>query len=97
MNKPQRVIAVIQARMSSTDFGKSMKNVGGVPMLGRLINQLRGANSLDGFIIATSTGPEDDEIENYCKLNDVPVVRGSRDDVLSECTGGRAYERRCYR
>ncbi|AXO13648.1 aminotransferase class III-fold pyridoxal phosphate-dependent enzyme [Thalassospira indica] len=84
MSNQQRVIAVIQARMSSSRLpGKSMKDVGGIPMLGRLINQVRGAHSLDGFIIATSTGPEDDEIENYCNFNDLLVVRGSRDNVLS--------------
>lgn len=79
-----RVVAVIQARMGSTRLpGKTMMDLAGTPLLDRLLRQMTGAQTLDEVVIATSTDPADDVIEQYAKGLGYRVVRGSEQDVLS--------------
>ena len=54
----------------------------GVPMIGRQIERLRLASSLDGLVVATSVDESDDELVAYLGVLGVPVVRGSLSDVL---------------
>ena len=51
-------------------------------MIGRQIERLQRAKSLDGLVVATSVDPSDDALVEYVESLDVPVVRGSLDDVL---------------
>ena len=84
MTAQRRVVAVIQARMGSSRLpGKTMMDVAGVPLLDRLLRQLRGAATLDTVVIATSVDPADDVIEKFCRGKGFAVVRGSEQDVLS--------------
>lgn len=83
------IVAILQARMSSTRLpGKVMKPLLGQPMIGRQIERLRRARSLDRLIVATSVEPEDDRLADYVSSlgdagNLVPTVfRGSLGDVL---------------
>jgi len=77
------VVAIVQARMSSTRLpGKVMKGIAGRPMLWHVVNRLKAAKLVDEIVVATTTGREDDLIEEWCKLNGTPVSRGSLDDVL---------------
>ncbi len=62
--------------------GKVLEPILGVPMIGRQIERLRRASSLEGLVVATSVDPSDDELAGYLASIDVPVVRGSLDDVL---------------
>ena len=79
-----RVVAVVQARMGSSRLpGKTMMDVNGTPLLGRVIDQLQGAQMLNAIVIATSTDASDDVIAEYARQRDVLVVRGSESDVLS--------------
>ncbi len=79
-----RIVAVIQARMGSTRFpGKTMMDIAGTPLLDRLLRQMAGAATLDEVVIATSTDPADDVIEEFAKGRGYRVVRGSEQDVLS--------------
>lgn len=76
-------LGVLQARMTSSRLpGKVLKPILGVPMIGRQIERLRRASRLDGLVVATSVDPSDDELVSYLDSIDVPVVRGSLDDVL---------------
>lgn len=77
------VVAIIQARMSSTRLpGKVMKSITGRPILWHVVNRLKASALIDEIVVATTTGPEDDIIEEWCKLNGTSFSRGSLEDVL---------------
>lgn len=77
------VVAIVQARMSSTRLpGKVMKPIAGRPILWHVVNRLSAASLIDEIVVATTTGPEDDIIEEWCKLNGTSFSRGSLEDVL---------------
>lgn len=76
-------LGILQARMTSTRLpGKVLEPILGVPMIGRQIERLRRASSLDGLVVATSVDSSDDPLVAYLESISVPVVRGSLDDVL---------------
>jgi spore coat polysaccharide biosynthesis protein SpsF len=78
-----RVIASIEARMGSSRLpGKVLADVCGQPALTRLLRRLRTCKRLDGLILATSTAPADDVLEQWAATQGIPVHRGSEDDVL---------------
>lgn len=77
------VVAMVQTRMGSTRLpGKVMKDLGGEPMLARVISRLRRARRLTHLVIATTTEPADDVIVEFCGSKSVAVFRGSELDVL---------------
>ena len=79
-----RINAVIQARTGSTRLpGKVLRDLGGRPVLDRVVDAARTAPGIDGVLVATSTAPGDDAVADRASLLGVPVVRGSEDDVLS--------------
>ena len=66
------VIAVIQARMSSTRLpGKVMKGIAGRPILWHVVNRLKASRYLDDIVVATTDHASDDIIEEWCKLNGI--------------------------
>ncbi|MCD4743185.1 MAG: hypothetical protein K8R67_11985 [Desulfobacteraceae bacterium] len=78
-----RVIASIEARMGSSRLpGKVLADVCGQPSLTRLLRRLRRCKTLDGIILATSTLPQDDPLDEWAKSEDLIVHRGSEEDVL---------------
>ncbi|MFU8804294.1 MAG: cytidylyltransferase domain-containing protein [Bradymonadaceae bacterium] len=84
------IIAVVQARMGSTRLpGKVLMPLADRPALWHVIERLESLDYLDGIIIATSEGEDDDSIVHFLGwLNDpfVTCFRGSENDVL-----GRFY------
>jgi spore coat polysaccharide biosynthesis protein SpsF len=77
------ILGILQARMSSTRLpGKVLAPVLGTPMIGRQLERLRRSRRLDQLVVATSEGPDDDALADYCRSLDVPVVRGSLTNVL---------------
>ena len=79
-----RVIVVIQARMGSTRLpGKVLEDLGGLPVLSWVVRACRAAQLVDDVLVATSTLPSDDAVTDLAQSLEVPVVRGSEDDVLS--------------
>ncbi len=77
------VVAIVQARMSSTRLpGKVMMEINGRPVLAHVVERLGGADRIDRIVIATSTDPSDDIIEQWANTNGVGVYRGSLEDVL---------------
>jgi spore coat polysaccharide biosynthesis protein SpsF len=78
------VIAIIQARMSSTRLpGKVLKEVLGRPLLSYMVERVQHARCLDSVIVATSVEPGDDPIVKWCQQNDVVYERGPLNDVLA--------------
>lgn len=76
---------IIQARMKSERLpGKVLLPLplpDGEPLLGHIIRTIR---LLDGVVIvATSVNKENDNIEAFCRQNEVHCYRGDEDNVLS--------------
>lgn len=81
-NRSPFAISVIQARMSSTRLpGKVLREMAGSPMLELMLERVRKDNDIP-TIVATSTEPSDDPIEEVCTALDLPLVRGPLEDVL---------------
>ncbi|MBA4375088.1 MAG: acylneuraminate cytidylyltransferase [Anaerolinea sp.] len=79
----EKVVAIIQARMSSTRLpGKVLLDLGGRPVLCRMIERVKMAKRVDQVIVATTIEPSDDPIVALCKNECIPVFRGSLPDVL---------------
>ena len=79
----QRVVAIIQARMSSTRLpGKVLLDLGGRPALERMLERVKRAATVNETVVATTVDSSDDPIVDLCKKIGVPVFRGSLPDVL---------------
>ncbi len=79
----ERVIVIIQARMSSTRLpGKVLLDLGGRPVLDRMIERVKLAKNVTETVVATTTDPSDDAIVALCEQLGTPVFRGSLPDVL---------------
>jgi len=78
-----KVVAIVQARMGSTRLpGKVLGDIQGHPMLSRVIERTRSAQTLDDVLVATTTDPADDPIVALCREHAMPYFRGSELDVL---------------
>ena len=77
------VAAIIQARMGSSRLpGKVMKDIGGEPMLYRVVVRARRAQSVGLVIVATTTDESDDPVAEFCQSRGIPCFRGDPYDVL---------------
>jgi spore coat polysaccharide biosynthesis protein SpsF len=82
MNRQQRIGAIVQARMSSRRLpGKSLRPLGGKPMLQYVLESLTQVEDLAGTLVATSTDPSDDPIAEFCERFATSCFRGSLDNV----------------
>jgi spore coat polysaccharide biosynthesis protein SpsF len=81
--KKLRVVILVQARMGSTRLpGKVLKEVWDKPLLQYLTERLKRVELADEVIIATTTNPKDQEIVEFCHMEQIPLFRGSEEDVL---------------
>jgi spore coat polysaccharide biosynthesis protein SpsF len=79
-----RIVAIIQARMGSTRLpGKVLMPVAGKPLIWHVVSRLKRSQLVEQIAVTTSTHPRDNAIVEWCRENDVPVVRGPEDDVLA--------------
>ncbi|HIF11196.1 MAG TPA: spore coat protein [Sneathiellales bacterium] len=77
------IAAIIQARTSSKRLpGKVLMPLLGMPMLGRQIERVRHARTLDEIVVATSHDPSDQALVDFCQSINIRCVRGDLDDVL---------------
>jgi spore coat polysaccharide biosynthesis protein SpsF len=82
MKRQQRIGAIVQARMTSRRLpGKSLRPLGGKPMLQYVLESLTQLDELAGTLVATSTEPSDDPIAEFCGRFATPCFRGSLDNV----------------
>lgn len=78
-----RTAAIVQARMGSQRMpGKVLADVCGHPVLWHIYHRVSSCKTVDHFRIATSTLPQDDGIGTFARQNDIPVFRGSEENVL---------------
>ena len=77
------VVAIVQARMGSSRLpGKVLLDIGGKPMLYRVVVRARRAQSIGRVVLATTWDESDDPVAAYCKAQGFPVYRGDPLDVL---------------
>lgn len=77
------VVAIIQARMGSSRLpGKVLADIGGKPMLYRVIVRARRAQTLGRVVLATTWDASDDPVAVYCQAQGFPLYRGDPQDVL---------------
>lgn len=77
------ILAILQARMTSSRLpGKVMSDIGGRPMLQHMLERVQRSKAIHGVVIATTTDPSDDILEQYCRRQSYPCYRGSLHDVL---------------
>lgn len=78
-----RIILIVQARMGSTRLpGKILKEVLEKPLLAYEVERLRRVRKADEIVIATTTNSIDQPVVDFCHLEQVPLYRGSEEDVL---------------
>ncbi len=83
MSASRRVVAIVQARTTSTRLPrKVLARIGDYAMIERLLRQIAGCRTLDAIAIATSADPSDDELAKVAAACGAAVVRGDLNDVL---------------
>ncbi|ALA70056.1 acylneuraminate cytidylyltransferase [Geobacillus stearothermophilus 10] len=79
-----KTIIIIQARMGSSRLpGKVLMPLGNTVVLDYVVSRCQRVKEIDDVIVATSTLPQDDAVESWCKQHHVSCFRGSEDDVLA--------------
>ncbi|MBC8153160.1 MAG: glycosyltransferase family protein [Bacteroidetes bacterium] len=77
------ILVVVQARMTSSRLpGKVLLPLLGEPLLVRMVERLRMAETPFQIVVATSTDPADDILETICRDYRIECFRGDRDDCL---------------
>jgi spore coat polysaccharide biosynthesis protein SpsF len=78
-----KTVAIVQARMASSRLpGKVLADIAGRPMLDHVVKRARWARLLDLVSVATSEGPADDAVAQFCRDRSISCFRGSEADVL---------------
>jgi len=81
--KELKVVAIVQTRMASSRLpGKVLADIGGQPMLVRVVERARRARLLAKLVVATSTDSDDDPIAAVCAERGYDCHRGDPLDVL---------------
>jgi len=88
----QRIVAVIQARMSSERFpGKVLMSVNGKPMLKYILDRINLCENLDDVFVATSNSNSDNDIETFLKIQGVSYYRDQLNDVAKRLINTANY------
>jgi spore coat polysaccharide biosynthesis protein SpsF len=83
MKKP-KIVAIIQGRMAASRLpGKILCDLGGQPMLTRVVERVQRATTLDMVLVATTSDRSDDPVEIVCRARNYPLYRGDMLDVLN--------------
>lgn len=86
------VVAVVQARMGSSRLpGKSLLALGHRPMLQHVLDRVRLTGGVADFVLATSTAPADDALQQLATGAGWDCYRGSEWDVLARVRDAAAW------
>jgi spore coat polysaccharide biosynthesis protein SpsF len=86
--KGRKIVATIESRMGSSRLpGKSMADIMGKPLLGRIVERLKNSRFVDEICVATTLDRKDDVIADYAEKLGVRCFRGSEEDVLGRVVG----------
>jgi spore coat polysaccharide biosynthesis protein SpsF len=70
--------------------GKVLADLAGHPMLEFVVRRLQAVDGCAEVLVATSTSPADDVIDDFCSRLGVPCFRGSETDVLGRYVAATA-------
>ena len=83
METVMKVVAIIQARMSSTRLpGKVMKKINSMPMIEILLARLSKSLSVDKVVVATSINPKDKILVDHVIKIGYDCFKGNENNVL---------------
>lgn len=83
MEEHNRIVAIVQARMGATRLpGKVLADIGGQPMLVRVVERVRRARLLEAVVVATTRAAQDDPLVEVCRGRGYSFYRGEMLDVL---------------
>lgn len=78
-----KVVLLVQARMGSTRLpGKSMLDLAGAPLVGRILERLQRCRRVDEVVLATTEQAEDDVLVGLALRYGVAPFRGSVNDLV---------------
>ena len=78
-----RVVLILQARMGSTRLlGKSMMDLAGAPLVGRIIERVKRCTKVHEIVLATTEKLEDDVLEKLAQSYLISAFRGSENDLV---------------
>ena len=84
MSETKNIVAIIQARLTSTRLPKKiMLDLCGKPLLWHVVERVKQAKLIDSIVIAIPDSSSNDDLELFVKQYNWNVFRGSEDDVLS--------------
>jgi len=79
----KRVVLIIQARMGSNRLpGKSMKELAGAPLVGRILERVKRCRRLDEIVLAIPDTARDGVLADLGKAHGVTVFAGSENDLV---------------
>jgi spore coat polysaccharide biosynthesis protein SpsF len=82
MNK-KRVVLIIQARMGSSRLpGKSLMDLAGAPLIGRILERVKRTKKLNDIVLAVPDTPEDMILKRLGESYGVKVFAGAENDLL---------------
>jgi len=85
------IAAIVQARMGSTRLpGKTLMDIAGKPMLGRVVERVQRIPGVERLVVATTENPADEAILRFAADHGLPAYAGSEEDVLD-----RVYRAAC--
>lgn len=82
------LLGLVACRTGSSRLpGKAFRELGGVPLLGRVLDRVTQGGAFAEVVVCTTTDPADDAIERYCAARGTAVHRGPVEDVLGRFLG----------
>ena len=79
-----RVVLILQARMGSKRLpGKSLMDLAGAPLVGRMIERILRCQSLDEIVLAIPDSDRDLPLEKLGKNYGISVFKGSENNLVS--------------
>ena len=78
-----RVVLIIQARMGSSRLpGKSMMDLAGAPLVGRILERVKRCTKLDDIVLAIPDNEEDRVLMDLGENYGIKVFAGSENDLV---------------
>jgi spore coat polysaccharide biosynthesis protein SpsF len=83
INRKPKVVLILQARMGSSRLpGKSMMDLAGAPLVGRILERVKRCKSLDDIILAIPNTAKNKPLESLANEYGVKVFLGAENDLL---------------
>ena len=83
MNSITNIITVIQARTASTRLpNKVLLPLAGKTVLSKMVERVKFSKLAGEVVVATTTGTDDDRIEELCRKEKINFYRGHPSDLL---------------